>query len=305
MAADVLKQNTGARRLLLSVRPLGTGQIASRLGLGTHSLHRLLLPSARRRLLAAAYDLGIRYFDTAPSYGAGLAEREIGQVLSKRRSELILATKFGIAPGRLATVVPAGAYLTATAGAALKLIRLKDTGRNVPRRDYSTATMRQSVEGSLRRLRTDYIDVLYLHAPVVDCPVEADQLASALEALRTAGKIRYAGLSGDVGNCLAIARGCPDLAEVLQLEVPADPQGAPSAAPLPPEVSIGFWEFPAPFPGQPERPLAQTLDQLHRAVPSGMILLSTRNLTVIEEATKQLRGAERASGSSPAPESSS
>lgn len=301
MGADVLQQNAGARSPLLPVRLLGMGWIASRLGLGTHSLHRLLLPAGRRRLLAAAYDLGVRYFDTASSYGAGLAEREIGRILSKRRSELVLATKFGIPPGRLASVLPAGAYLAAARGAALKFVRLKDITRNVPRRNYSTAAMLRSLEGSLRRLRTDYIDVLYLHAPGADCPSEADQLVSALEALRTAGKIRYVGLSGEVGNCFAIARGCPALAEVLQVEVPADPKDLPSAAPLPPEASIGFWEFPTPPPGQPEWPFVQTLDRLHRAVPTGMILLSTRILAVIEEATKQLAGAEAASGGRPAP----
>ncbi|MFZ0553520.1 MAG: aldo/keto reductase, partial [Steroidobacteraceae bacterium] len=84
--------------------------LSSRLGLGTHALHWLFSGGARQGLLRLAYDLGIRHFDTAPSYGAGLAEREIGRFCLQHRSNLVVATKFGLAPGRLAASLPGGAY---------------------------------------------------------------------------------------------------------------------------------------------------------------------------------------------------
>ena len=66
----------------------GTSITTSRLGLGTHSLHRLFAPAARRDLLARALDLGVLHFDTAPSYGDGLAEREIGRILRRLSGEV-------------------------------------------------------------------------------------------------------------------------------------------------------------------------------------------------------------------------
>jgi len=260
------------------------GPVGSRLGMGTHSLHRRFSASARRRLLDLAYDCGVRYFDTAPSYGAGLAERMIGRFAYGRRSKIVVATKFGIALGGVAMRLPAGAYLAAAAGAAVKALRGRTSERRQQPRDYSAARARESVEASLRRLRTDYVDILYLHEPTLDLLGEVDDLARTLEALRMEGKIRKAGLSGQAAPCGALARLHPALAEVLQVEVPADPDGLPCPVPLDAAAGIGFWEFPARRPAAEERRPEEVLDRLHRAVPAGMILLSTRDENMVRAA---------------------
>jgi hypothetical protein len=85
-----------AQSQLRRVTVMDTSLSTSRIGLGTHALHRLFSSRARQNLLAAAYGRGLRYFDTAPSYGAGIAELELGRFAAARRARLVLATKFGI-----------------------------------------------------------------------------------------------------------------------------------------------------------------------------------------------------------------
>lgn len=116
--------------------------------------------------LQAAYDVGINFFDAAYCYGLdGEAERMIGEVLGRERDRIVIATKGGIhwlGPGR----------------------QLKD-GR--------PETLRKECEESLRRLRTDRVDLLYLHAPDPNLPI-ADS-AGELRRLLEEGKTRSVGLS--------------------------------------------------------------------------------------------------------------
>lgn len=266
---------------------LGTGdRVASRLGLGTHSLHRLLTRSARQNHLHQAFDLGIRYFDTAPSYGAGLAEREVGRLARRRRSALIIASKFGIAPKRWAAAMPGGTYLAAAAGTALAATGWRRAGRRAPHRDYGVSAMRDSVEASLRRLHTDYLDILFLHAPQLHDIGDGEQLATALEALRKSGKARRIGLSGDAHQCEQIARHYPTLCEVLQIEIPTDSDGLPSSSILGTRAAIGFWEFP---PNAAHWPVLAIFERLMLAVPTGIILLSSHDAAVLREIIAHLR----------------
>lgn len=266
-------------------RPL-TPQAAlrCRLGLGTHALHRLVSADARQHLLQLAYDLGIRHFDTAPSYGAGLAEREIGRFAAGQRSTLVLTTKFGIAPGRLAAALPGGVYLTAAARAALRMLWLRRSVSGAARRDYSVPAMQTSLEDSLRRLRTDYVDVLYLHAPTRDSLESPETLLRALEALRQAGKVRRIGLSGSAAECGAIARSHPGLAEILQIELAPDSQGLPDGTSLPAATAVGLWEFPGTPPGSPTPSLLPHFERLRQVVPTGMVLLSTPERAAVRQA---------------------
>lgn len=249
--------------------------LSSRLGLGTHALHRLISRVARQKLLRLAYDLGIRHFDTAPSYGAGLAEREIGRFSAGQRATLVLTTKFGIAPGRLAAALPGGAYFNAAAGAAFRALRLRRRGAGGPRGDYTPAAMQKSIEGSLRRMRTEYVDVLYLHAPTPESLGDPGRLLEALEALRRTGKVRRIGLSGSAVECGPIAVSHPGLAEILQIELATDPQGLPDAASLPEATAMGLWEFPGPPSGSQKPGLVPQFERLQQALPKGMVLLST------------------------------
>jgi D-threo-aldose 1-dehydrogenase len=183
--------------LMRTVRLGETGIETTVLGLGCADLFRLP-PTERDRLLAAAYDEGIRHYDVAPMYGLGSAERELGRFANGRREELVIATKFGIAPtwaGRLLAPVQR------------PLVRLRGrggggdprsgaVGRALYSSHYDEAAARRSLEASLRALRTDYVDLLFLHEP---SPGERpdDDVRAFLESAVAAGTIRSWGIAGE------------------------------------------------------------------------------------------------------------
>lgn len=142
-------------RPLIETRPIGTtGLEISRIGFGGAPVGDIVKqPSASEaeRLLAAVWDAGIRYFDTAPFYGSGLSERRVGDFLRSRpRDEFVLSTKVG----RL--LVPDAAYgRDKTGSPAAMPFR--------PHYDYSYDGIMRSFEHSLQRLGLDRIDILLLH----------------------------------------------------------------------------------------------------------------------------------------------
>lgn len=180
-----------------SVRLGETGLSSSVLGFGCSAL---LGRSGRReslRALAAAWDAGITFFDTARSYGYGESESLLGEFLRTRRDRAILATKFGILPSaqplwkRVAKPVVRG--LLSIAPGARGVVRRKTAGEFVPGQ-FTISILEQSLHESLRRLRTDYVDLLFMHA--APAGVLADgELLGALARLVSAGKVRVAGIS--------------------------------------------------------------------------------------------------------------
>lgn len=178
--------------------PLGeTGLSSSVLGFGCSAL---LGRSGRResmRALAAAWDAGITLYDTARSYGYGESESLLGEFLRTRRDRAVIATKFGIVPSaqpfwkRAAKPVVRG--LLALAPGARGVVRRKAAGEVSPNQ-FTAAVLEQSLSESLRRLRTDYVDLLFMHAAPAE--VLADEgLLGALARLVSAGKVRVAGIS--------------------------------------------------------------------------------------------------------------
>lgn len=151
------------------------------------------------RALAAAWDGGIRFFDTARSYGYGESEVLLGQFLRGRRDQAIVATKFGI----LASHQPAWKKL-ARAAARGVLKAAPWTHRALQQRAASQFTYHQftipvlqkSIDQSLRALAMDYIDILFLHAAPVSV-LQQEDLLDAMQRLVQAGKVRIAGLSAD------------------------------------------------------------------------------------------------------------
>jgi aryl-alcohol dehydrogenase-like predicted oxidoreductase len=229
-----------------------------------------------------AHDLGVSYFDTAPSYGAGIAEHELGRFLRDKRSRVVLTTKFGIPTGRLGSMIPGWNY-AAMAGRLAKRLVASHRSAQLPRRDFSAGRAKSSLEDSLRALRTDYIDVLYLHEPALELLTDADGLANTLEELKAAGKVRYVGLAGYATACTGIARRHPRLAQVLQIEVAADSEGLPNKASSDiTAAAVTFWEFAAgPVPA--ER-LRTTVERVLAAAPHSVTLLSTNCGASLREA---------------------
>jgi aryl-alcohol dehydrogenase-like predicted oxidoreductase len=161
-------------------RPLGdSGLVVSVVGLGCNNFGRRLHVDQTLAVVDAAIDSGVTLLDTAETYGgAGRSEEILGEVLVGRRDQVVLATKFGSQGGDMGYGPAAGAK----------------GGR---------AYIRRAVEQSLRRLRTDYIDLYQLHTPDPVTPIE--ETLSALTELVQAGLVRYIGHSNFSGVQLARA----------------------------------------------------------------------------------------------------
>jgi len=157
----------------MEYRRLGrSGLTVSAVGLGTNNLGMRLDLDGSREVVHAALDQGITLFDTADSYGA--SEERLGQLLQGRRDDVVLATKFG-----------SDAAKRGNGNGA-------DWGARGARRYVVRA-----VEASLRRLRTDWIDLYQLHRPDPLTPIE--ETLSALTDLVKSGKVRYIGSSNFTG----------------------------------------------------------------------------------------------------------
>ena len=154
--------------LTRSLSPIGFGafKIGRNQGTKYHQAYDLPNESAVASLLNGILDLGINYIDTAPAYGC--SEERIGRAISHRRAEFILSTKVG-----------------------------ESFNDGVSSYDFSERAIRQSVQQSLRRLRIDVLDMVFIHAGRDDRRiVEETDAAATLVSLRDAGLIRAVGFSG-------------------------------------------------------------------------------------------------------------
>ncbi len=201
-----------------SILLAGTDIATTRLGFGCGSLMRVRSGAARQRLLAEAFDAGIRHFDVARMYGLGAAERELAPLARGRRDRIVIATKFGIDVG------PLGHRLRHVQGLLRPLIKAFPVLRRLARRRseqiyqprrVDAVKAGDSLETSLRELGTDYVDLFLIHEPGArSLPSE---LLAFLEAARAAGKIRAYGVAGQVEQALDVRRRAPALARILQI----------------------------------------------------------------------------------------
>ena len=118
------------------------------------------------RTIHRALDLGVTLLDTAEIYGPFINEELVGEAIKDRRDQVVLATKFGM---------------------------ISHAGEGPGHLDSSPANIRVALEGSLRRLRTDHVDLYYQHRVDPDTPIE--DTVGALAELVAEGKVRYIGLS--------------------------------------------------------------------------------------------------------------
>jgi aryl-alcohol dehydrogenase-like predicted oxidoreductase len=163
--------------MLIPRRKLGPqGLEVSAIGLGCMGMSDFYGPSdeaTNLRVLNAALDIGINFFDTADMYGVGANERLLAKVLKARREEVVLATKFG------SVRAPDGTFL----------------GIN-----GTPEYVRTACEASLQRLGVDQIDLYYQHR--VDPKVAIEETVGAMADLVKAGKVRHLGLSEASANTI-------------------------------------------------------------------------------------------------------
>ncbi|TVT51855.1 aldo/keto reductase [Amycolatopsis rhizosphaerae] len=172
--------------------------LPGRFALGTANLGNLYAPMSdgqAHAVLEAAWDAGVRYFDTAPHYGLGLSERRLGAFLAtKPRDEFVVSTK----AGRLLVPDPAGA-------AGLDLAHLFHVPADRRRVwDFSADGVRRSLEGSLANLGLDRVDLLYLHDPEeYDLGKALAEGLPALAGLRAEGAVSGIGIGSKSAPALA------------------------------------------------------------------------------------------------------
>ncbi|MGE0826422.1 MAG: aldo/keto reductase [Candidatus Binatia bacterium] len=147
-------------------RSLGTSGIqATVVGLGCNNFGMKIDLDATRAVLHAALDAGITFFDTADMYGNTQSEDFIGQILGPRRQEVVIATKFG------------------------GIAWMSKKGERWGTKEYIT----KCLEASLKRLRTDYVDLYQLHFPDPNTPLS--ETLTALDEVVRQGKVRAVGCS--------------------------------------------------------------------------------------------------------------
>jgi aryl-alcohol dehydrogenase-like predicted oxidoreductase len=154
----------------MRLRRLGrSGLVVSVVGLGCNNFGRRIGVEETRAVVRAALDAGVTLFDTADTYGE--SEEFLGEALGRERDDIVLATKFGMSMG----------------------------GKLGPDWDArgSRRYIRKAVESSLRRMRTDWIDLYQLHVPDSETPIE--ETLAALHELVVEGKVRYVGCSNFAG----------------------------------------------------------------------------------------------------------
>lgn len=176
-------------------RPLGqTGLTVSSLGFGCGAVGGILVtgaPNEMRRVVAHAIECGVTYFDTAPLYGNGQSEQNLGLALEDLQANVIVGTKVRLGAEEL---------------------------------DNIEQAVTQSVEGSLRRLRREQLDLIQLHNPLglKRNPergwlnlADVEQVVAVFQTLQQAGKVRYWGLNG-LGNSAALHQALASGAQTIQ-----------------------------------------------------------------------------------------
>lgn len=198
------RKRLGRTDISISTFGLGTVKFGRNQSLKYPGTFELPSDEQLRDLLACARDFGVNLLDTAPAYG--YSEERIGDLLKKARKDWIISTKVGE-----------------------EFVANKHTGEGQSHFDYSAKHTRLSIERSLRRLRTDYLDLVLVHSDGKDLPILTQTpIIQTLQQLKQEGWIRAFGISSKTleGSLFAA-----DLCDAIMLVHTADyPDEAPAIA---------------------------------------------------------------------------
>lgn len=247
----------------------GSSLSLSRLVFGTAGLFNAGSSARRQDLLAAAVAAGFSHIDTAPLYGYGVAEREVGRLL-RADPELTVSTKVGLhGPGG----DDQGDLQVMLRKVGGRLLR----GLSAPRSDYTLAHARRSLEGSLRRLGRERIDLYLVHQPAFG-QLDAAAWTDWLEELRARGTIGAYGIEVSPAGLPAFLAAHSPLAQLVSLE---DQLGGPALATLQqhgrvPQLTWGYLQHAN---GTPE------IDVLRHALvrnPHGAVVVDTLQVDTVK-----------------------
>jgi 1-deoxyxylulose-5-phosphate synthase len=169
-----------------------TGLKVSRICLGTMNYGDTVSETEVVEIVQSAISQGVNFFDTSDAYAGGRAEETLGKALKGNRQSIVIGTKV-----------------------------CGKTGPGVNDSGLSRQHIMHSIEGSLRRLQTDYIDLYYAHSPDYDTPIE--ETLRAMDDLVHQGKVRYIGCSNFSAWQLAKSRGISDLYNLARFECAQPP----------------------------------------------------------------------------------
>jgi D-threo-aldose 1-dehydrogenase len=202
------------------VRLPGTQLVTTRLGFGTAGLLRVPGRTARLNILAAAFDAGIRHFDTAPIYGLGEAEKVLGTFLAQCRETVTVTTKFGL------TLNPSAKRLRLVQSAGRAVLRALPSLRQFARARASTLyeapafdprTARPALEQSLRALKRERADLFLMHECTA-AHLTDSSLYECLHGLHEQGLIGAFGSATTYAQTLEVIKAHPELCPVVQCE---------------------------------------------------------------------------------------
>lgn len=207
----------------MNYRTLGkTGLHVSELGMGCSGIGRTMYrrdDSGAIATLRESLDEGVNFYDTAPGYSAGESERLIGEAFRGKRDQVIITSKAGVIGTPVGRFAKRYKHLLRPVHSLFRpfqasLPRLYQSQKRV---DFSREFIIGSLEKSLARLQTDYLDVFLLHHPTPESLKRAEFCNTFLE-LRQAGKIRHWGISPDTLEQALLSLEVPGV-EVIQLDV--------------------------------------------------------------------------------------
>ena len=198
-------------------RKLGSLEVSS-VGMGVQNMHRKYTTEVPFRpeminIIRAAYDHGVTFFDTAEAYGPFENERILGEAAAPFRDKVVITSKFGWNIDQ-------------------------ETGKRLPGLNSKPDHIRIVVDGSLKRLRTDHIDLLYQHR--VDPEVPIEDVAGAVQDLMKQGKVRHWGLSEPGIQTIRRAHAALPLTAIQNEYSMASRDPEKEVIPLCEELGIGF-----------------------------------------------------------------
>lgn len=261
----------------------GTSLETSRFIFGTSSLMRVGTAIARRRLLAAAVDHGFLHFDTAPYYGFGVAERDLAPIL-KANPAVRVTTKVGI-------YSPGGEEQGATS------VLLRKLGAKIlpslarPTLSFDLRQAKRCLEGSLRRLGREHIDLYLLHEPELHL-LAAGEWVEWLDGLRSKGTIGLYGLALTAQRLQPFLSSSCALTQVIQVLDTLNRCEGDILAPHGRALQITYGYVSAARAAGDTTPVPELLRLAARRNAHGAIIVSTKRLdrmrqyARVEEATR-------------------